>query len=369
MGIADSELEDVLQDVFVIAHHRLDRLDPTAKAGTWLFGILRNVVRNRRRGHSRRLRRTEAFAVHVARREQGRHRLERNLGERVLCSELLDGFLVSLDDKQRTVFILAELEGYSGKEIGAALGINPNTAHSRLRLARRAFHDYFGEDEGRALGSVRELREHPESASAELEARGLGMLFSALALPVRETTGLTFGFGGAVKAIALSVVVAAGAVTLHHQATKQTAELPTLAASGHPAGRSGKRHADPSEHPTSEAIVVKAGLSTDVETPPPREEPRPAPPSPRRVQSPAEAPAELLRQARAALVAEQGERALALLDEIPARDSELFEPRVATRIAALCRLGKTQAARVALDELRARAPTSSLIPRLDGACW
>jgi RNA polymerase sigma factor (sigma-70 family) len=97
MCIDDGELEDVIQDVFVIAYRRIDSLAPGIAPSTWLFGIMRNVVRNRARGHGRQQRRLFALARDVEIRERHRQRLETQLGERVLASEMLLAFLRELD--------------------------------------------------------------------------------------------------------------------------------------------------------------------------------------------------------------------------------------------------------------------------------
>src|SRR5512134_3499043 len=65
MCVDDGELEDVIQDVFVIAYRRLDSLTPGISPSTWLFGIMRNVVRNRARGRGRQHRRLGAIAREV----------------------------------------------------------------------------------------------------------------------------------------------------------------------------------------------------------------------------------------------------------------------------------------------------------------
>ena len=44
-----------------------------------------------------------------------------------------------MDDDQRIVFALVELEQLSVPEVAAMLGVKLNTAYSRLRLARHAF--------------------------------------------------------------------------------------------------------------------------------------------------------------------------------------------------------------------------------------
>lgn len=52
---------------------------------------------------------------------------------------LVQRLLATLDDEQRTVFVLAELEELTAPEIAEITGANVNTVSSRLRLARRHF--------------------------------------------------------------------------------------------------------------------------------------------------------------------------------------------------------------------------------------
>jgi RNA polymerase sigma-70 factor, ECF subfamily len=57
---------------------------------------------------------------------------------------LLDQLLAALDEEQRLVFVLFELESMTGSEIALALGIPLGTVFSRLRLARVAFRAALG---------------------------------------------------------------------------------------------------------------------------------------------------------------------------------------------------------------------------------
>ncbi len=47
--------------------------------------------------------------------------------------------LNELDDNQRAVFVMADLEGMRAHEIAEALDVKLNTVYSRLRLARAKF--------------------------------------------------------------------------------------------------------------------------------------------------------------------------------------------------------------------------------------
>ena len=52
---------------------------------------------------------------------------------------LLERLLAELDEDKRTLLILSELEQWTLREIAEAFGSNPNTIHSRLHAAKKAF--------------------------------------------------------------------------------------------------------------------------------------------------------------------------------------------------------------------------------------
>lgn len=75
--------------------------------------------------------------------------------ERAVLSEntqLLRRLLDTLDDEKREVLVLTELEELSAPEIAEALGINLNTAYSRLRLAREQFEAALRRERARERG-------------------------------------------------------------------------------------------------------------------------------------------------------------------------------------------------------------------------
>lgn len=91
--------------------------------------------------------------------------------------------------------------------------------------------------------------------------------------------------------------------------------------------------------------------------------------------SPPEAPGmaeevRLLREAHAALRAGDGARAMALLDEGAARfpAGALREERAASRVVALCRLGRTDEGAAAAREFLGEWPASPLAARVRAAC-
>lgn len=141
LGVPDSALEDVAQEVFVVVHRRLGEFEGRSSMRSWLFGIVRNVARDTRRTIRRKQPhatgadlRDDPEELAAAPADQPDRVAERNQDNRVLHEVLAE-----LDDEKREVFVLAELEQFSAPEIADALAINVNTVSSRLRLARQAF--------------------------------------------------------------------------------------------------------------------------------------------------------------------------------------------------------------------------------------
>lgn len=147
LGAPSGEIEDVVQEVFLIAHRRLDEFEGRASPRTWLYGICMRVVANvRRRAHRHREKLVE--------------RLPENAGERDLehASDVararvaLDSALDTLDDDKRAVFVLVDIEELSVDEVAKIVEIPKKTVYSRLYVAR----DQVLAHMRRALGASRE---------------------------------------------------------------------------------------------------------------------------------------------------------------------------------------------------------------------
>ena len=57
LGVRDADLDDMLQEVFIVVHRKLDSFDHSSRIRTWLFGICLRVAAGYRR--SARFRREE----------------------------------------------------------------------------------------------------------------------------------------------------------------------------------------------------------------------------------------------------------------------------------------------------------------------
>ena len=147
-GVAEANLEDAAQEVFVIVLRRFGSWRERASFRSWLHGVARRVAAAARRRHHRHRRKLEALPAV----EHGdAPTIDGQLHER----RRLDALAVAierLEPSRREVFILADIEELSAPEIADALGCKLNTVYSRLRRARadieREMAEHYGVDDG-----------------------------------------------------------------------------------------------------------------------------------------------------------------------------------------------------------------------------
>jgi RNA polymerase sigma-70 factor, ECF subfamily len=139
LGVDEAAVDDVVQLVFMVVHRRLPEFSHASSVRTWVFGIMLRVVRE----HRRSLRRKSLHGIGPQTDpETLADDLERGPDEstaRAEAARLLQRWLDQLDDEKREVFVLAELEQMTAKEIAEVTGANKSTIYSRLRTARLDF--------------------------------------------------------------------------------------------------------------------------------------------------------------------------------------------------------------------------------------
>lgn len=129
--------EDVVQEVFLLAHHRRGELEDRTGIRTWLYRVAVNHVRHRRRSFSRYQGLLDRYQKHPG--VDGSADGPDEAASRQQRGRLIQECVLTLTDKLREVFVLYELEELEGNEIAEILDIPVNTVWSRLRLARAAF--------------------------------------------------------------------------------------------------------------------------------------------------------------------------------------------------------------------------------------
>jgi RNA polymerase sigma-70 factor (ECF subfamily) len=132
-GVDEALLDDAAQDVFMVVHRRWGDYDGRTAFRSWLIGIVRRVASGYRRA-GRRLR-VRLEQLHAPPQPPS---LEVRLVQREMIEHVRAAVAV-LGTRQREVFVLAELEGFTAPEIAETLGIKLNTVYSRLRAARERF--------------------------------------------------------------------------------------------------------------------------------------------------------------------------------------------------------------------------------------
>ena len=134
LGVPPAQVDDALQDVFVVVHRRLGEFRGPAQIRTWLFEIARRVASHHRRAAGR-AQRTDSLDEAAAVSDPASVFEEASRHE---AATLLLAALADVDDRKRELLVLVELEQVPVADVAAHLGIPLNTAYSRLRLARKA---------------------------------------------------------------------------------------------------------------------------------------------------------------------------------------------------------------------------------------
>ncbi len=136
LGAADGELDDLVQEVFIIVHRKGGFVPQGAQPRSWLGAIAVRVASEARRAGGRR-REVLNSDLHLDR-AQANHSPEQD-AETTEALQRVQHALAALDDDHRTVWVLFEIEGESAGAIAAALQIPVGTVYSRLHHARQRF--------------------------------------------------------------------------------------------------------------------------------------------------------------------------------------------------------------------------------------
>lgn len=136
-------VDDVVQEVFLVAHRRRHEIAGGADVRGWLYRVAQNLVRRHGRSIARQQRLQNKYrAEHpevdsVDGPDRGAGRREQ--------AELVRRLVIRLPLKLREVFVLYELEAFSAVDIARLIDVPENTVRSRLRLARERFRALWAE--------------------------------------------------------------------------------------------------------------------------------------------------------------------------------------------------------------------------------
>jgi RNA polymerase sigma-70 factor (ECF subfamily) len=131
LGVRDADLDDLVQDVFIVVYRRWGDFRGESSLRTWIYGIaLRRAFAQRRNRHARGVVDLTHPELPSSAPEQTRE---------LARSELrgaLQGALERLGEGKREVFVLYELEELPMRDVAALLEAPLHTCYARLYAAR-----------------------------------------------------------------------------------------------------------------------------------------------------------------------------------------------------------------------------------------
>lgn len=135
LGVVETSLDDATQDVFLVLHRRWNDFEKQSSLKTWIYGIVMRVASD----HTRRARRDSSRFSSVEMELASTLATPDQIYQQREAGLLLHRSLERLADAERQVLVLVDLEEQSVVDAAEAMGVNVNTAYTRLRRARKSF--------------------------------------------------------------------------------------------------------------------------------------------------------------------------------------------------------------------------------------
>ena len=136
-----SDAEDLLQEIFLSAHRKLDGFRGESALGTWLYRLATNQCLDFLRSRSAKAGQlTDAFDDEPAMADAGSH----GIAEQAVAKVDLERALAQLPAGCRAAFLLYDVEGLDHREVAAALGVAEGTSKSQVHKARLKLRGLLG---------------------------------------------------------------------------------------------------------------------------------------------------------------------------------------------------------------------------------
>ena len=128
-----ADAEDLLQEVFLSAHRKLETFRGDSALGTWLYRLATNLCLDYLRSRAGRTNQlTDALDDEPGLADVG----SRGLADRVVTRMDLERALTKLPGGCRAAFVLHDIEGLEHREVAEVLGIAEGTSKSQVHKAR-----------------------------------------------------------------------------------------------------------------------------------------------------------------------------------------------------------------------------------------
>ena len=136
-----ADAEDLLQEIFLAAHRKLESFRGESALGTWLYRLAMNLCLDHLRSRATRSGQlTDALDDEFGLDDVS----SRRLAERTVTKMDLERALAQLPAGCRTAFVLHDVEGLEHREVAAALGIAEGTSKSQVHKARMRLRAMLG---------------------------------------------------------------------------------------------------------------------------------------------------------------------------------------------------------------------------------
>lgn len=141
-GVPERHADDVTQDVFLAVHRALPRFDWSQPLMPWLKTITYRIARDHRKAgkNKEELSFTEGFDPT----DKASEDCERSLTAKRDALKELDAILQVLDDDEREVIFLCDIDECRVTDVARALGLRDSTVSTRLQRARKRFDAALG---------------------------------------------------------------------------------------------------------------------------------------------------------------------------------------------------------------------------------
>jgi RNA polymerase sigma-70 factor (ECF subfamily) len=146
LGVAEAEIEDVCQEVFLTVHDRLPTFDGDSSLKTWVLGIALRVAANHRR-----LARVRREVPTADLPDEPFDAPQEALIDQRWAIEHLQRLLADLDEDKRAVFVLHDIEEVPMAQVAPLVGCPLQTAYARLYAARRLLQAALSRPQPRSL--------------------------------------------------------------------------------------------------------------------------------------------------------------------------------------------------------------------------
>jgi RNA polymerase sigma-70 factor (ECF subfamily) len=136
-----ADAEDMLQEIFLAAHRKLDSFRGDAALGTWLYRLATNLCLDHLRSRAGRSSQvTDPLDDEPSVVDTG----SRRLADQAVARMDLERALAALPEGCRTAFVLHDVEGLEHREVAEVLGIAEGTSKSQVHKARMRLRAMLG---------------------------------------------------------------------------------------------------------------------------------------------------------------------------------------------------------------------------------